>query len=176
MLAVQTHGWLSCLWIAFGEVFGWITTLQFSLLQVIAPKVPCHFLPLFPSGCMFIFCVISTNSLIYPMNLEVIKIIILIPIKIMMKYAIWPAIPSILHNWLQIWDILPDMGFNRFCKNRSGSSDVMAWLGLNTLGLGLALTAQGFKNMKPKPWAELWLGLGSAWAWALALACFNLSS
>ena len=34
------------------------------------------------------------------------------------------------------------------------TSDVTAWLGLNTPGLpglGSALMAQGFKNMKPKP-------------------------
>ena len=45
-------------------------------------------------------------------------------------------------------------------KMRFIISDVTAWLGFSTLGLGLALTAQGFKNMKPKPWAELWDGLG----------------
>ena len=43
-----------------------------------------------------------------------------------------------------------------------GIGDVMAWLELNTLGLGLALMAQGFKKIKPKPWAELWHSLGSA--------------
>ena len=42
------------------------------------------------------------------------------------------------------------------------SSDVTARLGLNTLGLGSASTAQGFKIMKPKPWAELWHSLGLA--------------
>jgi hypothetical protein len=30
-------------------------------------------------------------------------------------------------------------------------SDVTARLGFNTLGLGSALTAQGFKNLKPEP-------------------------
>ena len=34
-------------------------------------------------------------------------------------------------------------------------SDVTARLGLNTPGLGSALTAQGFKILKPEPWAEL---------------------
>ena len=42
------------------------------------------------------------------------------------------------------------------------TSDVTAWLSFNTPGLGSALAAQGFKNMKPKPWAELCDGSGSA--------------
>jgi hypothetical protein len=39
-------------------------------------------------------------------------------------------------------------------KNLMMTSDVTARLGFNTPGLGSASTAQGFKNMKPKPWAE----------------------
>ena len=35
--------------------------------------------------------------------------------------------------------------------NSSGNSDVTARLGFNTPGLGSALTAQGFKNLKPEP-------------------------
>ena len=52
---------------------------------------------------------------------------------------------------------------------------ISAWLGLNTLGLGSALTAQGFKNMKPKPQAKLWLGLSLGFGLFFFLKLNNLS-
>ena len=53
---------------------------------------------------------------------------------------------------LQTWR---DSNWNEKNTGRVWISDVTARLGFNTPGLGLALTAQGFKNMKPKPWADL---------------------
>ena len=52
-------------------------------------------------------------------------------------------------------------------------SDVKARLGFNTLGLGSALTAQGFKNIKPEPWAKSCKGSGSALALAAAFVCIK---
>ena len=63
---------------------------------------PCGFLPLFPSWRVFIPCTISTNSLIFPMNLEVIGLLILIPIKVTMKFAIRQVIPSTLPSGMWI--------------------------------------------------------------------------
>ena len=72
---------------------------------------PCGFLSLFPNWCVFIPCMISTNSL---MNFEVIGLLILIPIKVTMKISIWPAIPSTFPNGMWI----RNMGFG-LCRQRN---------------------------------------------------------